>query len=212
MRPRPIPALLPAPHTLSTEMQPTRSRPVPYCDPCCPPKVHRPRTSSARPLLIKTHFSEESYAFSPNCALARSIRSSRYSLLKLYRHHRQSRVLRTAFAALVASCMRLTHSIFRQYTDCAGWSSPVARWAHNPKVVGSNPTPATIHRIWPSFSALKSRAISVLSRAILFGLCVLYVFKNCFHLSAAGSQQYDQNCPVDVSAPETKGGSLACRR
>ena len=26
----------------------------------------------------------------------------------------------------------------------AGWSSLVARWAHNPKVVGSNPTPATI--------------------------------------------------------------------
>ncbi len=25
----------------------------------------------------------------------------------------------------------------------AGWSSPVARRAHNPKVVGSNPTPAT---------------------------------------------------------------------
>ena len=31
----------------------------------------------------------------------------------------------------------------RQYTWNAGWSSPVARWAHNPKVVGSNPTPAT---------------------------------------------------------------------
>jgi hypothetical protein len=29
------------------------------------------------------------------------------------------------------------------YTWTAGWSSPVARWAHNPKVVGSNPTPAT---------------------------------------------------------------------
>src|SRR5262245_57220395 len=27
----------------------------------------------------------------------------------------------------------------------AGWSSPVARWAHNPKVVGSNPTPATMN-------------------------------------------------------------------
>src|SRR5262249_55791522 len=27
----------------------------------------------------------------------------------------------------------------------AGWSSPVARWAHNPKVAGSNPAPATIH-------------------------------------------------------------------
>ncbi len=25
----------------------------------------------------------------------------------------------------------------------AGWSSLVARWAHNPKVVGSNPAPAT---------------------------------------------------------------------
>jgi hypothetical protein len=28
------------------------------------------------------------------------------------------------------------------FTD-AGWSSSVARWAHNPEVVGSNPTPAT---------------------------------------------------------------------
>ena len=26
----------------------------------------------------------------------------------------------------------------------AGWSSLVARWAHNPKVDGSNPSPATI--------------------------------------------------------------------
>ena len=26
----------------------------------------------------------------------------------------------------------------------AGWSSLVARWAHNPKVVGSNPSPATL--------------------------------------------------------------------
>src|SRR5205823_3208179 len=26
----------------------------------------------------------------------------------------------------------------------AGWSSLVARWAHNPKVAGSNPVPATI--------------------------------------------------------------------
>ena len=27
----------------------------------------------------------------------------------------------------------------------AGWSSSVARWAHNPEVVGSNPAPATTH-------------------------------------------------------------------
>ena len=28
-------------------------------------------------------------------------------------------------------------------TTDAGWSSSVARWAHNPEVVGSNPAPAT---------------------------------------------------------------------
>ena len=30
-----------------------------------------------------------------------------------------------------------------EYTANAGWSSLVARWAHNPKVAGSNPAPAT---------------------------------------------------------------------
>ena len=29
------------------------------------------------------------------------------------------------------------------YDRSAGWSSLVARWAHNPKVGGSNPPPAT---------------------------------------------------------------------
>ena len=29
------------------------------------------------------------------------------------------------------------------YDQAAGWSSLVARWAHNPKVGGSNPPPAT---------------------------------------------------------------------
>jgi hypothetical protein len=32
-----------------------------------------------------------------------------------------------------------------RYHAIAGWSSLVARRAHNPKVVGSNPTPATSH-------------------------------------------------------------------
>ena len=31
----------------------------------------------------------------------------------------------------------------RSVLSVAGWSSPVARWAHNPKVAGSNPAPAT---------------------------------------------------------------------
>ena len=34
----------------------------------------------------------------------------------------------------------------RHLYDIAGWSSLVARWAHNPEVRGSNPLPAT--NIW----------------------------------------------------------------
>ena len=35
-----------------------------------------------------------------------------------------------------------------RYHVCAGWSSLVARWAHNPKVEGSNPSPATNFFNW----------------------------------------------------------------
>jgi hypothetical protein len=38
----------------------------------------------------------------------------------------------------------------RQKINIAGWSSLVARWAHNPKVVGSNPAPATKMVPWCS--------------------------------------------------------------
>ena len=34
-------------------------------------------------------------------------------------------------------------SLFLRHINIAGWSSLVARRAHNPKVVGSNPSPAT---------------------------------------------------------------------
>ena len=34
----------------------------------------------------------------------------------------------------------------RLCTADAGWSSSVARWAHNPEVTGSNPVPATLER------------------------------------------------------------------
>ena len=40
-------------------------------------------------------------------------------------------------------CSGLTMGRSRCYDRCAGWSSLVARWAHNPKVGGSNPPPAT---------------------------------------------------------------------
>jgi hypothetical protein len=43
-----------------------------------------------------------------------------------------------AFDALETGC----------YHRNAGWSSLVARWAHNPKVGGSNPPPATNSTVW----------------------------------------------------------------
>ena len=38
---------------------------------------------------------------------------------------------------------QLLRLLWWQYNSDAGWSSSVARRAHNPKVVGSNPAPAT---------------------------------------------------------------------
>ncbi len=40
------------------------------------------------------------------------------------------------------NCIQDAGKIF-MIKHTAGWSSLAARWAHNPKVVGSNPTPAT---------------------------------------------------------------------
>ena len=37
------------------------------------------------------------------------------------------------------------YSVARRRIHIAGWSSLVARRAHNPEVVGSNPAPATKH-------------------------------------------------------------------
>ena len=47
----------------------------------------------------------------------------------------------------------LRHIIF----NIAGWSNLVARWAHNPEVVGSNPTPATMVRWCSGYHARLSR-------------------------------------------------------
>ena len=38
----------------------------------------------------------------------------------------------------------LADSSVTWYLPVAGWSSSVARWAHNPEVAGSNPVPATM--------------------------------------------------------------------
>ena len=47
----------------------------------------------------------------------------------------------------------LTAARRRCYHEFAGWSSLVARWAHNPKVGGSNPPPATILKAVPNGAA-----------------------------------------------------------
>ena len=51
----------------------------------------------------------------------------------------------SALSLTVASrgCAWFDHALCGCYYQGAGWSSPVARWAHNPKVAGSNPAPAT---------------------------------------------------------------------
>ena len=43
------------------------------------------------------------------------------------------------------------------YFNIAGWSNLVARWAHNPEVVGSNPAPATMVRWCSGYHARLSR-------------------------------------------------------
>src|SRR5262245_19728633 len=58
----------------------------------------------------------------------------------------------------------IPRSAFPDGSD-AGWSSPVARQAHNLKVVGSNPTPATISK-----SPVKSETWSIGARRDRLGV------------------------------------------
>src|SRR5580692_5223465 len=56
------------------------------------------------------------------------------------------------------------------YDHSAGWSSLVARWAHNPKVGGSNPPPAT--KIFRDSFLQVSRILKVASRAVCMDFLV----------------------------------------
>ena len=55
---------------------------------------------------------------------------------------------------------------YSEQSEAAGWSSPVARQAHNLKVVGSNPTPATSVACSPSRPAVMGFLLSTLSAKI----------------------------------------------
>jgi hypothetical protein len=59
------------------------------------------------------------------------------------------------------ACRRASNTrrrfVYSDFHNGAGWSSLVARRAHNPKVVGSNPTPATNETLWyPTFQRVFS--------------------------------------------------------
>src|SRR5579864_2413530 len=56
------------------------------------------------------------------------------------------------------------------YDPTAGWSSLVARWAHNPKVGGSNPPPATKPSAIPFLQV--SGIVKVASRAVCMAFLV----------------------------------------
>jgi F0F1-type ATP synthase membrane subunit c/vacuolar-type H+-ATPase subunit K len=56
----------------------------------------------------------------------------------------------------------------------AGWSSLVARWAHNPKVIGSNPIPATFSHSPRFMQSLQSR-LTILYTAFLFSSLVYVI-------------------------------------
>src|SRR5436190_16373271 len=62
-------------------------------------------------------------------------------------------------AALRGCLYYLTLTVGDAYISpsVAGWSSLVARWAHNPKVEGSNPSPATTALIRFSFQLISTK-------------------------------------------------------
>jgi hypothetical protein len=59
------------------------------------------------------------------------------------RRHAYGRELMPIFAVSSSKAAWFDPVGYGCYYQGAGWSSPVARWAHNPKVAGSNPAPAT---------------------------------------------------------------------
>ena len=51
--------------------------------------------------------------------------------------------------------------------NIAGWSSLVARWAHNPEVGGSNPPPATKNKVlWCSWLTCQPVTLKITSSSL----------------------------------------------
>src|ERR1019366_1387997 len=71
------------------------------------------------------------------------------------------------------------------YDFCAGWSSLVARWAHNPKVGGSNPPPAT--KPFNHFQTLESRTWHHLAPKLSVSCCHRRHRQGCQQFPETGS-------------------------
>ena len=78
--------------------------------------------------------------------------------------------------------LRPSVSQFKDVSLGAGWSSPVARQAHNLKVVGSNPTPATNNNIYKhTISASRGAFCVMRSKLFLLSLSLYLKFIVCIH-------------------------------
>ena len=119
-------------------------------------------------------------------------------------------------------CSGLTMGRSRCYDRCAGWSSLVARWAHNPKVGGSNPPPATnffnqlqpfgpersahFSLILPAIARQPARARPVFGHSRLGCICsLLWRCWNAARVLAAPSHR----CGSHVAGKNTSAGTCA---
>jgi hypothetical protein len=99
------------------------------------------------------------------------------------------------------------------YSLNAGWSSLVARWAHNPKVGGSNPPPATKANI-PSIQRSCGRSDLhptpyTFSAAIVPGM----IFLSCLFSLRCGWPRDEWRDVFGAEAnPDDPGGNSAQRR
>jgi hypothetical protein len=84
----------------------------------------------------------------------------------------------------------------------AGWSSPVARQAHNLKVVGSNPTPATSFPLATSRVARDFQISACLSEKAIN--CPKILLQTCYAFSLVFSAaiRFDEETPFSLSVPK----------
>ena len=134
-----------------------------------------------------THAAAEAVKSTRSAAALDECRRSPYYA----RPYRQSRADKTRQRKLV------------QHSIDAGWSSLVARRAHNPKVVGSNPAPATKLKKAHHKVGLFYFRISGLMRNNRAGITVVTA-QSCPHSTSA------QNCKIKDDIPQPTCSVLSC--